>query len=131
LIKLSLPRRTASLIGQDLQGVADHYQDMRDKALALLDDLRMPKLMIESSGPIGSNTNVRQPSSRICRNWRRFAAEGHGTPCGALPRSGTGEELGHFRPDGVFLNGQHPMRLIPKQDRVFCLEATCLRLVSS
>ena len=32
------------------------------------------------------------------------------------------------RPDGVFLNGQHPMRLIPKRDRVFCLEATCVEV---
>jgi hypothetical protein len=115
---------------QDLQGVADHYQDMRDKVLVLLDDLRMPKLTIESSA--GDWQQYERQITEFLHLPELAAVYPLPKDTGCLAgryRSGTGEELEVLvRPDGVFLNGQHPMRLIPKQDRVFCLEATCLEV---
>ena len=114
---------------QDLQGVADHYQDVRDQAPLLLDGWGCP------AGDESSAGDWQQYERQITEflHLPQLAAV-HPLPkdTGGSRRyraSGAGEELEVLvRPDGVFLKGQHPVRLIPKQDRVFCLEATCMEV---
>ena len=87
---------------QDLQGVADHYQDMRDKVLVLLDDLRMPKLTIESSA--GDWQQYERQITEFLHLPQLATVyplpEDTGRLAGRYRASGTGEELEVTGPSG-------------------------------
>ena len=116
---------------RDLEGVLAFFEDFRDTVRRVLDDLRMPKLVIENQA------GDWQRYERQITDFLDLPAMAAAYPpandaerfAGRYRAAGTGGEFEVVvQGDAVFLNGQHPTRLIPKQGAVFYVEGTPLEI---